>query len=70
MARDAARRPLSPVVVASNTALLTGIVLILVGLFTATFILIVGVFSLAVSIGLTIVNRSQRGARGEGRRPP
>lgn len=70
MSRDPAKRPPSPVVVASNTALLTGIVLIIVGVFAATYILIVGVFLLAVSIGLTLVNRTQRSARIADRRPP
>lgn len=70
MARDPAKRPPSPVIVASNTALVTGILLIVVGLFTAKFLLIVGVFILAVSLGLTIVNRSQRGARIQDRKRP
>ena len=70
MARDPAKRPTSPVIVASNTAVVTGIVLIIVGLFTVSYVLIVGVFLLAVSIGLTIVNRSQRAARIEARKKP
>jgi predicted benzoate:H+ symporter BenE len=62
MTRDPAARPPNPIIYASNAAVITGIVLIVVGLFTATFVSIVGVFLLAVAIGLAMVNRSKRSA--------
>ena len=56
--------PRSPVVLASNAALVTALVLIVAGLIGPGFLVYVGVFLLAVAAGLAVVNRSQRSTRG------
>ena len=60
------------VIQASNAALATGFVLIIVGAIAGSlrFLLIVGIFLLAVAFGLGMVNRSMRTIREQDRRPP
>lgn len=55
----------APVVVLSNVALITGLVVVAVGAIArSTLVVIVGIFLLAVAVGLAVVNRSQRRAGG------
>ncbi len=59
--------PRRPVVLASNLTFGLGLLLLVIGLVTGPrALVVVGVFVLAVAVGLALANRSQRRARDHG----